>query len=243
MNKKRIIFLVMIIICLIGICYGSYRVFTWKKDNDRIEEIKEVIEKSITKIEVDEEVKYSVDFENLKKINSDTVAYIIVNNTNIDYAVVQYKDNSYYLKHNFNKIKSNAGWVFVDYHDKLDGTDKNIVLYGHNMKNGSMFGSLKKVLYKDWYNNEENKYITFITEDGEYTYEVFSVYSIKVEDYYIKTKFKNDSEYSKFLKTIKNRSIKNFNVSLNTSDQILTLSTCNTGSSYRTVLHAKKINN
>ena len=104
-----------------------------------------------------------------------------------------------------------------------------------------MFGSLRKILDKSWYNNKDNKYVTFVTETGTYKYEVFSVYSIKAEEYYIKTDFKNDSEYAKFLKTIKNRSLKDYKVSLDTNDQILTLSTCRKGGSYRTVLHAKLV--
>ena len=141
---KKIIFIIMIIICFIGICYGSYKVFTWKKDNDESNAIKEEINDYIIIDDTKEELKYTIDFSSLKKKNPDTVAHIKVNNTNIDYVVVKSKDNSYYLKHNFEKKYSGAGWIFADYHNKFDGTDKNIVLYAHRMLNGSMFGTLKK---------------------------------------------------------------------------------------------------
>ena len=242
MKNKKIILITMFSIFLIGLLYGSYKVFNWKNDNDKSEDIKKEINEFIDNKTIDEElVEYIIDFDSLKEKNPDTVAYLKVNNTNIDYLVVQGSNNSYYLNHNFNREYSSAGWVFADYRNNFDGNDKNIVVYGHSMLNGSMFGTLKNVLKSDWYNDEDNKYITFVTESGIYKYEVFSIYSVKAEDYYIKTKFNSDSDYSKFLKTIKNRSINDFNVSLNESDQILTLSTCSKGGTYRIVLHAKLV--
>lgn len=186
------------------------------------------------------ETSYKIDFAKLKEINSQTVAWLKVNGTDIEYAVVQSNDNSYYLNHTFEKKYNSAGWIFADYKNKLDGTDKNIVIYGHNRKNNSMFGTLKNVLKENWYNNEENHIIDFITENEEQKYEVFSVYQIKNEEYYIDTEFK-DNEFGKFVDTLKNRSIKDFNVEVSAEDCILTLSTCGNNKDYRIVLHAKKI--
>ena len=239
--NKRVIFIIMIVICFIGLLYGSYKVFTWKKDNNEVSKIKEELDNLIEIKEEDNKIKYIVDFEKFKKKNSDTVAYLKVKNTNIDYVVVKYSDNDYYLKHDFEKNYNAAGWVFADYHNKFDGNDKNIVLYGHSMLNGSMFGTLRKVLNKKWYTNKDNKYITLVTEDGNHIYEVFSVYTVKEEAYYINTQFKNNDIFYDFLKTIQNRSIYDFNVKINKNDTILTLSTCNSGRSNRTVLHARKI--
>ena len=149
-------------------------------------------------------------------------------------------NNSYYLKHNFNKESNSAGWIFADYKNKVDGTDKNLVIYGHNMRNDSMFGSLKNILNDDWHNEEENKYVTFITENDNSIYEVFSVYQVADEDYYITTDFK-DNEFNDFIKTIKSRSKFDFDVDINENDNILTLSTCANNNKYRVVLHAKKI--
>ena len=109
------------------------------------------------------------------------------------------------------------------------------------MRDGSMFGSLKNILNEEWYNNTENMNITFLTENGNYIYKVFSIYKIESEDYYIKTDFSTDNEYQKFLNIIKERSIKNFVVKVNVSDKILTLSTCANNNKYRVVLHAKKL--
>ena len=155
------------------------------------------------------------------------------------FRIVKANDNSYYLSHNFNKEYNIAGWIFADYKNKFDTTDKNIVIYGHNMRDNSMFGSLKDVIKKEWYNNESYKYITLITEEEYHIYEVFSVYQIEKEDYYIKTNFKNN-ELEEFINTIKERSKKDFNVKVTKDDNILTLSTCANNNKYRVVLHAKK---
>ena len=240
-KNKRIILLILFMVFMIGLVYGSYHLLNYKKESEEIIEIKETIDKLIEVDETIEENKYSIDFDSLKEKNPDTVGYLKVNNTNIDYVVVKAKNNSYYLNHNFDKNYSSSGWVFADYKNNLDGNDKNMVIYGHNMQNGSMFGTLRRVLSKKWYTNDENKYITFVTADREYTYEVFSVYTIKVEDYYINTKFKNDNDFYKFIKKLKSRSIYNFGVEVSGEDQIITLSTCSSGSSYRTVLHAKLV--
>ena len=69
-------------------------------------------------------------------------------------------DNDYYLNHNFNKEYNVAGWIFADYHNIFDGSDKNIILYGHDTKDGSMFETLKYTLNKDWQENKDNKIVT-----------------------------------------------------------------------------------
>ena len=114
-----------------------------------MEELSEMI---VPVIKNDEEVKveYNVDFKGLKEKNSDTVAYLKVKGTSIDYVVLKGEDNEFYLKHNFNKEKNVSGWVFADFHNKFDGMDKNIVIYAHNTRDGSMFGTLKSVLNEDW---------------------------------------------------------------------------------------------
>ena len=151
----------------------------------------------------------------------------------------EYKDidnNSFYNSLEWDKIS------YADYKNKVDGTDKNLVIYGHNMRDDSMFGSLKNILNDDWHNEEENKYVTFVTENDNSIYEVFSVYQVADEDYYITTDFK-DNEFNDFIKTIKSRSKFDFDVDVNENDNILTLSTCANNNKYRVVLHAKKIKN
>lgn len=230
-------------IFLILIVYSCIQIFKWLKSNNDNKELMDEIFSNVEinqNIEDDESQMYKVNFEELKTKNSDTVAWLKVENTNIEIPVVQTSDNSYYLTHNFNKKYNKAGWIFADYKNKFDGTDKNIVIYGHNMRDNSMFGGLKDVIKEKWYNNEENKYITLITENEYQTYQVFSVYQIEAESYYIRTDFKND-EFSEFIETLIKRSKKDFDVEVSNEDTILTLSTCANNNKYRVVLHAKKI--
>ena len=187
-----------------------------------------------------EEEKYNIDFESLKEKNKDTVAFLKVNDTNVEYVVVKGSDNKYYLNHSFDEKYNIAGWIFADYKNKFDGTDKNIVVYGHNRRDGSMFGSLKKALKEEWYKKEENRKIVFIIENESCIYEVFSIYQIEKEDYYIKTNF-SKNEFTDFIKKIKSRSINDFAVEVSDKDSILTLSTCANDNRYRVVIHAKKI--
>ena len=243
-NKKKLFNVVMRIIeliFLILLVYSSINIFKWYNNNKENKQIINEIAESVTINEdTNEEKKYKINFEELKQKNSDTVAWLKVENTNIEFPIVQANNNSYYLTHNFDKEDNVAGWIFADYKNKLDGTDRNIVVYGHNMRDNSMFGSLKDVTTEEWYNNEENKYITFVTENEYQTYQVFSVYQIKTEDYYIKTEFKSN-EFPEFIDTITKRSKKDFGINVSKEDTILTLSTCANNNKYRVVLHSVRV--
>ena len=236
----RIIILLLTLVFLTGIIISLTKILKWKKNTTDNNKIKEEINENIQVVQEEEKPKYVVDFEALKQQNSDTVAYLKVENTNVNYVVVKGNDNDYYLNHNFNKDYNVAGWIFADYKNKFDGTDKNIVIYGHNMQDGSMFAELKEILTENWQNNEK-KQITLVTEKETITYEIISSYSIEAEDYYIKTLFDNNMEFSEFLTTISKRSYYEYNANLNTSDKILTLSTCTGNGKGRIVIHAKQV--
>lgn len=248
-NKKDIVIIIQCIFWLILI-YSLIQITMWCINNKQNEKIMEEISSSITVVEevqnIESQVKneegYVVDFDTLKKVNSDTIAFLKVNGTQIEYPIVKTRNNEYYLNHSFDKKYNAAGWIFADYKNKFDGSDKNIVIYGHNRKNGTMFSSLKNVLNKNWYDDEGNLKINLITENDSYSYQVFSVYKIKKEEYYLQTSFKNDVMYLRFIETLKKRSIKNFDIDVTEQDKILTLSTCANDNDYRIVLHAKKIN-
>ena len=238
-NNKKVL-LVLLIIFFITFVLSSIKIILYMTDNGEVINIVEHTNEHI-KVE-DDKVNIFVDFDALSKENKDTVAYLKVNNTNIDYIVVKGKNNSYYLTHNFKKKWSNAGWVFADYRNNFDDNDKNIIVYGHNMRSGSMFGTLKNVLKKEWYLDDDNRKITFVTKSGTYYYDIFSIYTIKSEEYYITTDF-SDINFLEFVNKIKSRSIYDFNVDVDESDNILTLSTCTTGGKKRVVVHAKRIEN
>lgn len=240
-NKKIVILSIIRIIFLITLLVSVIYIVKWYIDSKQNEKLEEKILETVIVESDNTGEEYKIDFKKLKEINNQVVGWLKINGTEVEYAVVQAQDNNYYLKRNLDKKYNVGGWIFADYKNKLDGTDKNIVIYGHNMKDNSMFGSLKNILNEEWYNNEENYVIDFVTENEEQKYQVFSIYKIENEDYYIDTEFKKN-EFAKFIETLKNRSIKYFNIDVSSEDSILTLSTCADNNNYRVVLHAKKIN-
>lgn len=185
----------------------------------------------------------SVNFKELIEKNDETVAWIKVNNTNVNYSVVKHNDNEYYLKHDFNKNYNINGWVYGDYRDNFRYFGNNTILYAHNMTNRTMFGSLVWCLKDSWLQNEENHYIKVSTPYSNTVWRIFSIYTIIPEVYYLKTYFDSNEEHQEFLNTIKKRSIYNFNFDdeLTPDDKILTLSTCTDDGTKRIVIHAKMI--
>lgn len=261
---KRWVWTTFLIIFLLIIAFSLFKIFFWAKDNNdtksviddisnntKVEETKddentELINEPENKDETNDYWYYikqpliNVDINALKEKNKDTVGWINVNNTNINYPYVQGKDNKYYLNHSYDKSYNEAGWVFLDYRNNSTLSDKNNILYAHSRLDKTMFGSLSKTLKSNWYNNKDNHIIRLSTEIENTMWQIFSVYKIPEETYYITTNFSNDSEYEKFLNIIKERSIHNFNTDININDKVLTLSTCYSDTE-RTVVHAKLI--
>lgn len=182
----------------------------------------------------------SVNFDDLLKINNETKGWIQVNGTNINYPFVQNSNNDYYLTHSYDKSYNQAGWVFMDYRNDTESLDKNTILYAHGMNNKTMFGSLRNILSSSWYNNTNNHIIKLSTPTENTLWQVFSVYHIETTNDYIQTEFASDEEYQSFLDMLKGRSAVTFDTSLNTTDKILTLSTCYNKTD-KVVMHAKLI--
>lgn len=176
----------------------------------------------------------------LKKSNSDTVAWISVDGTNINYPIVQTSNNDYYLDHSFDKSYKKTGWTFMDYRNTIDMSDYNTIYYGHNLLNKTAFGSISNIFTSEWVNSS-NHSIIVVTDDMQYIYKIFSAYYIEPEVYYLQNVFYSDSEYQSFLNTIKARNIINIDNSVSIEDKIITLSTCTEDNKGRKVVHAKLI--
>ena len=246
--------------------YGIYILIDWNNDNIDTSKIVNDIQDSVDLIEIEDNetteiigepentepavltdywyyVKFpliDVDIVSLKNKNTDTVGWINVNNTNINYPYVQTTDNKYYLDHSYDKSYNDAGWVFMDYRNNSNLDNKNTILYAHSRLDKTMFGSLSKVFRREWHTNKDNHIIRLSTETENTLWQIFSVYKIPEESYYITTDFATDEIYTEFLNTLSERSIYNFNTSLTSEDKILTLSTCYDDTT-RTVVHAKLI--
>ena len=262
-NKLGLIFLIIVSSLLLStLTISLFNIFLWNKDNkaneNNLKDIKENTEIKIVKDNdntefinkpLDENDDYwyystfdliDVDLKKLKEKNNDTVGWLNVNNTNINYPFVKSSDNDYYLHHSFDKSYNNAGWVFLDYRNNKNLTDKNNIIYGHHRVNNTMFTSLLNTLNQSWYTNKDNHIIRISLENENSLWQIISVYKIPVESYYITTKFNDDNEFITFLDTISKRSIYNFNYNVNKDDIILTLSTCYDDNT-RVVVHAKLI--
>ncbi len=179
------------------------------------------------------------DVNSLTAINQDTVGWLKVNNTNVDYPVVQYSDNDYYLTHNFKNQKDTSGWIFLDYRADAENLSQNNIIFGHNMYySGVMFGTLYKTKQSNWYKNPENQIIEFDTKYYKLKWKIFSIYVVPITNDYLIADFSTPQKFQDFLDLITNRSIYNFNTPVATSDKIITLSTCSNNGKNRLVIHA-----
>lgn len=250
------------LVCVIGICYSGIKIIEWKLDSDKTVAQTAEIEDSSDVVEVDDSEatetipseeppeslywKYikmkllDVDFSELYAMNNETIGWIQVGNTNINYPFVKTSNNDYYLKHSFDKTYSSAGWVFADFRNRVDGTDKNMIIYAHGRYDTTMFGSLRNILTSGWLSNPDNFIVRTVNEKESALWQVFSVYHIPTTNDYIQTTFNSDDEFARFVDILKGRSAHDFNTTVSGTDHILTLSTCYSKEE-RVVLHAKLI--
>lgn len=165
--------------------------------------------------------------EMLLDINSDIKGVIKIDNTKINYPVVQCENNEFYINHDIKKEKSKYGTIFIDYRNELEPNrlqGQNIILYGHNMKDESMFSDLKVFRNKEF--NYHNSIIYLDMFYKRYRFEIFSVFLVNEDFNYRKTYFENDQELNCYLKGIEDSSLYFKDIELNCKDTILTLSTC-----------------
>lgn len=256
--------LLIILICTAIFIISIVNILKWTIDNKKtdkqteiitnikvIEEVTddentEIIEQPIT---IDKNAPYwnfikmnliDADFNELKQINKEVRGWIQVNGTNINYPYVQASDNDFYLNHSFDKSSNGAGWIFMDYRNNPQEFDKNTIIYGHGRSNTSMFGTLKNILKSSWFKDSNNYVIKLATEQENSLWEVFSVYKIPTTSDYLQIKFSSDEEFQNFTNKLIERSAYNFNTPVNSTDKIITLSTC-WNNEEKVVMHAKLI--
>lgn len=256
--------LLIILICTAIFIISIANILKWTIDNKKtdkqteiitnikvIEEVTddentEIIEQPIT---IDKNAPYwnfikmnliDADFNELKQINKEVQGWIQVNGTNINYPYVQASDNDFYLNHSFDKSSNGAGWIFMDYRNNPQEFDKNTIIYGHGRSNTSMFGTLKNILKSSWFKDSNNYVIKLATEQENSLWEVFSVYKIPTTSDYLQIKFSSNEEFQNFANKLIERSAYNFNTPVNSTDKIITLSTC-WNDEEKVVMHAKLI--
>lgn len=260
---KNILIFIILIISLIILSISLKNIYSWyidskntNKEINRINKeiiINDTIDNSNTIIIPEEEpipdnnpyYNYismnliDVDFTNLLSINSDTVGWIQVPGTNVNYPFVKTTDNSFYLTHSFDKSYNNAGWVFEDYrNNSID--EKHIILYAHGRYDNTLFGTLRNITTNDWLNDPNNFIIKLSTPKVNSLWQVFSIYKIPNTSDYLKVSFTTNEEFLSFTTMLLNRSVYNFNTTISPNDKIITLSTCYDDFT-KSVIHAKLI--
>ena len=218
---NKIVNIVLILIIFICIYNISEKLIEYKK-----------ADKSYEQIRVEKEE------ENLYDKYEDYRGWIKIDNTNINYPIVQGKDNSFYLDKDINKNYLSSGSIFMNYLNH-GFNDENTVLFGHHMRNKTMFAQLKKYKEKEFFYGD-NDIVIEVENDKVLKYKVFSAYVTDSKDNYIKTNFDDKDQYKEFLEDIKNKSQYKSDIDVNENDKIITLSTCSYEfNDARMVVHGK----
>ena len=217
---------IILIIALAVFAYSAYQLFDIYYGYHKGETEYDEIEKTVVSIDQEEADRYQVDFDALKEINPDVVAWILfAEPAIINYPLVQGKDNSEYLSKTFKGYENTVGTIFVNVDNNPDFTDRNTIIYGHHMNNGTMFNEL------DEYESEEfwKKYPCFYiyTPDGaQLKYQIYSAGIVKdiAENYTYE--FADDEAFRSFLQITKESSFYDTGVEPDLDSKIVTLSTC-----------------
>ena len=242
------IFSSVILVIAIGVFLFSgfklYGIFSeYKKGENEYDSLKDIAIQ-INTPQVDEDVpeKFTVDFETLKGINPDVVGWIRFDEpSQISYPIVKGPDNNKYLTTTFEGKKNAAGALFMDVDNEADFSGKNTFIYGHNMKNGSMFSGLRE--YKAQAYCEENPYFYIYTPDGkESVYQIFAVSIVKDTSRSYQKWYNNEEEYMEYITHIRSVSKYQTDVEVPADSQIVSLSTCtNVRQDERILVHGVKI--
>lgn len=229
-KRKKIISRLITVICLGVFIYASYGLFDAFLDYYQNRKMLSNLQDMYYSEEVDEPSDESNEnalrsgFDELLKANENVVGWLTIDGTQIDYPILQSDNNIDYLTENFDGKESRAGSVFLDYRNDITSPNRNTVVYGHRMKDGSMFQHLTKFLDEDFF--KSNQTFEFDTLYSSYEAEVFAVYNTLTDFNYIETDFASGDEYEQLLEKMQGKSKFNTDVELSEDDHIITLSTC-----------------
>ncbi len=217
---KRMINNILLIICIFIFCISTWKLYGYYRSYKKAKDTYSKIAKENVKISKNER---KIDFKKLKSQNQDIAGWIYIRGTTIDYPIVQGKDNEEYLHQDFNKKKSSSGTIFLDNNCKKDFTSDNNIIYGHHMKNGTMFAQLLKFREKSFL--KKHNEIMIFTPDRTIHLKVISAYAQKAQNK-IPVTFANDKQKKAYIKKIESMSeqtIKTFRIN---DSHIYTFVTC-----------------
>jgi len=230
-KTKKILLIILSILLVSGVLYLAYYFYTEYKTSQQYNGLLNniAVEESLI---TETKTKRMLQLEELKKENSDIVAWLEIEGTNINYPVLQAKDNDYYMDRDYKKAYSKYGSIFLDKDYDWSIPSSNLLMYGHNKNNNMMFGDLLKYSSEGFY--KEHKNIKFTTLEEDAVYEILSVFYSRVYyqnerdvfRYYYFVNAENEQEYKEFVSNAKKASLYTTGVKAEYGDQLLTLSTC-----------------
>ena len=227
-NTKKIVMIVLIIVILLSVIYIVFNSFKGKKAKGEMDELLDSIQVTPTT----EKTEMMLKLEELQKINPEIVGWIKIDGTDINYPVLQTTDNSYYMSHDYKKDDSRDGSIFLDKDYDCDIPSTNLLMYGHNNSNGTMFEDLMNYKKEDFYKEHQTIKLTTNKEDVEY--EIIAVFLSRVYyksetnvfRYYYFINAKTEKEFNEYIENSKKASLYNIDKTAQYGDQLLTLSTC-----------------
>lgn len=246
-KKRSLLSYAITISCLSVFLYAAYGLFGILYDyynNDKVlTNLQEIYYQNQAAEEIahpSSEKRIRSGFDSLKEMNEDVVGWITIDDTRIDYPIMQSDNNTDYLDRNYYGEKSIAGSIFMDFRNNITMNENNFILYGHRVKDGSMFQHLTKYLDEDFF--KSHRKFTIDTLYDSYEAEIFAVYNTMIDFNYIQTDFSSGEEFDSLIEGIHQKSIYETDVTIDATDQIITLSTCEytlDSDDSRLVVHAK----
>lgn len=244
-KKKNIIRKVIVIILTTILVSSAIYIVKWLYDNYIITKLDEENDQIVEKATEEKNHGKKLNMEELRKINDQSAFLLDFKLFDIKKVVVKGNNNDFYLRHDFKKQYNFAGWIFLDYRNKISDDETNYIIYAHNMRDGkTMFSELPKMLDKNFLESlkEEDKIIKIRNEKGEYDYKIFSVHQMKDENTTSINLLPEDKkELQKLVDKVKDMSVYDFKVDTNNTNQIITLMTCGTTNNDRVMIHATKV--
>ncbi|RGT13056.1 SrtB family sortase [Agathobacter rectalis] len=251
---KKVIRFIVLIIGLSLVAYSGYHLFKifwdYRTSDKTYEKLQDAYTVDDSKKSDDNDSEAAdtpwyddidIDFAGLRSENPDVVGWIYFENEDISYPVMYSGDNSYYLRKTFNREHATAGSIFLEGSNKTDFGDCHTIIYGHNMKNLSMFGKLK------YYNRDENyydshQYFQILVDGKKYRYRIFSYETVSDDSDEYTVGFEPDETFGKFVQRMAASSMKDTGIVPTKDDKVVTLSTCSTsGETYRFVVHGVRV--
>lgn len=247
-KKKKNVFLnVLFLIFLVPLIISGRYIYNYMKDvkktEDTYKEVKELFKIKPKEKEVAKDEPLLVDMKGFLEKNSDSKFVLDFPKFNIKNVVVQTNNNDYYLTRDFNRQYNIAGWLFLDYRNALNGEDKNLIVYGHNMRDGkTMLSPLVNMVNINFINgmSDEDKIIHIYDDKKNEKYKIFSVYQDRDQNISLRVPV-SDEEFKQYALNMQRKSIYNFNENISDIKKMLTIATCGRTNTERVIIHAYKI--